>query len=242
MTARMAGAEGRPSSPFVAGPLGLTMRTHECEMFFSNTRAGDFSEPANDGVQAVETLSGIPLSAWAQDDQVHGAEVRLTAADEEPIAFHHAVDGQLTSRRGVLCAVRTADCLPVLVAGGGVAGALHAGWRGLAAGIIESGVAQAQQEAEEGAGLAAAIGPGARGCCYEVSSDVREVFANIPRAIAGSGNVDLAAVAEHKLRAAGVETIYDSEICTICSRSDEFFSYRRDGGRTGRMLGAAWLI
>ena len=113
MTARMAGAEGRPSSPFVAGPLGLTMRTHEYEMFFSNTRAGDFSEPANDGVQAVETLSGIPLSAWAQDDQVHGAEVRLTAAGMEPIAFHHAVDGQLTSRRGVLCAVRTADCLPV---------------------------------------------------------------------------------------------------------------------------------
>jgi polyphenol oxidase len=114
---------------------------------------------------------------------------------------------------------------------------IHAGWRGLAAGVLDEGLAALRDVGATGA-VAAAIGPGAGGCCYEVGDEVREAFADVPEATRGR-NVDLKAVAAARLRAAGVQEVHDAGLCTMCDA--RFFSHRRDRGTTGRQGGVAWL-
>ena len=117
---------------------------------------------------------------------------------------------------------------------------LHAGWRGLASGVVEEGV-RALRELGGDARLMAAIGPGAGPCCYEVGSEVHAVFAGrFPEARQGS-NLDLKTIARTELEQAGVATIYDVGLCTICSPPELFYSHRRDRGVTGRQAGIAWL-
>jgi len=149
------------------------------------------------------------------------------------------VDGQVTTTPGVAPLALVADCLPVAVAGDGAVAVLHAGWRGLAAGIIDAGVRALRELGADGA-LAAAIGPGAGGCCYEAGAEVHEAFADVPEAHHG-GHVDLKAVARRRLAEAGVEDVADLGVCTICSDPDLLFSHRRDRGVTGRQAGLAWL-
>ena len=127
----------------------------------------------------------------------------------------------------------------MLLASGGAVAALHGGWRGLAGGILAEGVAALRDLGAEGP-VTAAIGPGARGCCYEVGEEVHAAFADIPGVRVGERNLDLAAVARHALAAAGVETIHDVGLCTICD--ERFFSHRRDGGVTGRQAGVVWRV
>jgi hypothetical protein len=127
----------------------------------------------------------------------------------------------------------TADCLPIAIArSDGVRPAveiLHAGWRGLLAGIVSTGV-----RALGARHLVAAIGPGIGPCCYEVGEEVaapfREAFGED---VAHDGKLDLWTSAERALRAAGVERVDRSDLCTFC-HGDRFFSHRRDHGRTGR--------
>jgi hypothetical protein len=112
---------------------------------------------------------------------------------------------------------------------------VHAGWRGLAGGVLAEGVA-AVRELDAGAGeVEAAIGPGAGPCCYEVSDDVAAALGTERSA---AGTVDLKALAAARLRAAGVTVVHDVGACTMCD--ERFFSHRRDGGRTGRQAGVAW--
>jgi len=226
-------------APFREEPLGLRLTAGRAEFLFTNANAGDFAAAAEADFESVELASGIARADWAQAEQVHGTNVNLIDGNQQPGSYSTPADGQATSRGGVLCAVRTADCLPVLLGDDNAIGALHAGWRGLVAGVLDSGVAALHQLGADQ--LVAAIGPGARGCCYEVSGEMCETFAEYPAALANPGNLDLAAVARAQLEAAGVGTIYDCGICTICSSPDDFFSYRRDRGDTGRMLGATWL-
>jgi copper oxidase (laccase) domain-containing protein len=113
---------------------------------------------------------------------------------------------------------------------------LHAGWRGLAAGVVAAGVAAFGDEAP----LAAAIGPGAGPCCYEAGEEVRTAFADLGPGIWDGRNVDLKAIAVARLREAGVEEVHDAGLCTICGDPALFFSHRRDGGVTGRQAGVAW--
>lgn len=143
------------------------------------------------------------------------------------------VDGHTTtaSRLGLL--VLVADCLPVALAGHGRAAMLHCGWRGLAGGMVERAVALFERPP------AAAVGPGIGGCCYEVGTEVLAAFEDL-KGVADGRMLDLRAVADSKLRAAGVEAIDHTDLCTSC-RSDLFFSHRRDGGVTGRQCGIAWL-
>jgi purine-nucleoside/S-methyl-5'-thioadenosine phosphorylase / adenosine deaminase len=181
----------------------------------------------------LETALGV---GFAYGRQVHGPRV-MTAerpASGEPIE----ADGQATSMPGVAPMVLTADCLPVGVAGGGAVAMLHAGWRGLAAGVIEEGVS-AVRKLGSGGPLAAAIGPAAGVCCYEVGNEVHARFADYGEAVRRDGNIDLKAIAAEQLRRAGVEHVFDAGVCTICSV--DFFSHRRDGGVTGRQAGIAWL-
>ena len=225
--------------PLRRDPLGIRLTVGRAEFLLTNAEAGDFAAPNNQQLDAVATESGIAPTQWAQDEQVHGAAVTIVAASGPPEPFTAPADGQATDRGDVLCAVRTADCLAVLLAADDAVAAVHAGWRGLIGGVVANGVAAVCTFGA--APTVAVIGPGARGCCYEVGDEIIDVFARYPSAFRSERKLDLATVAREQLLAAGVSKVYDCEICTICSSSDDFFSYRRDRGQTGRMLGAAWL-
>ncbi len=175
--------------------------------------------------------------------QVHGTAVRRVV--EQPVDPTDAVelpefDGQATAMPGVAPMVMTADCLPVAVAGAGAVAMLHAGWRGLAGGILAEGVAAVRELGAEGS-LAAAIGPGAGPCCYEVGEEVHAAFTDQDLDIRRGRNLDLKAIACEQLRRAGVEVVHDVGLCTICGDPTLLFSHRRDGGITGRQAGLAWL-
>ena len=171
--------------------------------------------------------------------QVHGTGLREW--DEPPLQTGFAqpgeqlerVDGHLTRRGDLGLLVLVADCYPVALAGGGRAAMLHCGWRGLAGGILE----QALERFEEKP--AAAVGPGIGGCCYEVGEEVLAAFADLA-GVASGRMLDLRAVIERKLAAAGVERVEHVDHCTSC-RPELYFSHRRDGGVTGRQAGLAAL-
>jgi polyphenol oxidase len=172
--------------------------------------------------------------------QVHGSEVlQIREAgpgpDEPPRA-----DGHATIRRDVAPSVLVADCLPVAIAGDGGVAMLHAGWRGLAGSVIAAGVRALADLGAHGP-YAAAIGPGAGPCCYEVGDEVHAAFAELPAAMHIGRKLDLKAIARHELQRAGVAEVDDVRICTICSEPALLFSHRRDRGITGRQAGVAWL-
>ncbi len=187
--------------------------------------------------------------------QVHGSRVvRVGCVDALDAAPVHAADACFTTEPGIACVVQAADCLPVLLAApqGRAVGAAHAGWRGLAAGVVEAAVAQVSAAAgcapgELDAWLGACIGPGA----FEVGADVLLAFGVDAPAAAGDPDrrfvayapgkwlADLPGLARDRLRAAGVGRIGGGRWCTVTDRS-RFFSYRRDGV-TGRMAAAVWI-
>ena len=180
--------------------------------------------------------------------QVHGTFVRRIAGTGDvgvaPLPDGDVelleADGQATRLRGVAPMVMTADCLPIAVAGGGAAAMLHAGWRGLAGGIVAEGVRALRELGAEGP-VEAAIGPGAAGCCYEVGEEVHARFAAYGADVRFGRNLDLKAIARADLVSAGVAVVHDVGLCTICSEESLFFSHRRDHGITGRQAGVAWL-
>jgi len=172
--------------------------------------------------------------------QVHGAQVRrITAGSTEPAQPPRA-DGQATDVRGIAPAALVADCLPIAVAGNGAVAMLHAGWRGLAGGVVAAGVDAVRGLGAVGA-LSAAIGPGAGRCCYQVGPEVHAAFSSLPGAVHCGDTLDLKAIARHQLARAGVAVIDDIDLCTICSERAVLFSHRRDHGVTGRQAGVAWL-
>lgn len=174
--------------------------------------------------------------------QVHGIHLHRV---EGPAEQCGPADGVVTSTPGVLLSVLTADCLPLLFArrDGKRIAALHAGWRGLLAGIIE-GFADMLAEDDDPADWVAAIGPSARPCCYEVDEGLVEDFLArlpIPGAIVNPAyrRLDLAAIARYKLNAAGFQAVDDIGHCTICATREEeagtpaghhfaYTSYRRN--------------
>lgn len=168
--------------------------------------------------------------------QVHGATVQRVRAPDGSAgeAVSIDADGHATAVRGVGAMVLTADCLPIALAGDGAVAMVHAGWRGLAAGVLEEG-ARAVRDVGGAAPLIAVIGPGAGVCCYEVGSEVHAAFGGAHRA---GENIDLRAIARDRLLAAGVAQVLDARACTICDA--RFFSHRRQGDRAGRQAGVAW--
>ena len=142
-------------------------------------------------------------------------------------------DGQATALDDAAAIVFVADCLPIVLAAHGAVAALHGGWRPLAGGIVDEGVAALREVGGSGP-ITAALGPSARGCCYEVSDEVHAQFAAYD-ARRGQ-NLDIAAVARAATRGARVE-VHDVGVCTICSEPGTLFSHRRDKGITGRQAG-----
>ena len=182
---------------------------------------------------------GLPRERFLYGKQVHGASVRR--ATEPPGAARPAAeeDGQATALEDAAALVFVADCLPVMLAADGAVAALHCGWRPLRDDIIAEGVAALREVGGTGP-IAAAIGPGARGCCYEVGEERHAEFTGIPGARAGERNLDLPNIARHALEHAGVETVHDTGLCTICAGERLFYSHRRDKGVTGRQAGVVW--
>lgn len=190
-------------------------------------------------VREALKLPGEPV--WLK--QVHGVHV----VDAAKTAVGTSADGAYTDKPGMVCAIMTADCLPIFLCdkSGTKVALLHAGWRGLAAGVIEAGVrAMGVPRDHVLAHLGPAIGPGS----YEVGDDVRLAFeerdpraalAFLPR---GGGHwlADMYELARQRLRATGVQDITaDEERCTVRER-DTFFSHRRDGV-CGRMVSLIWM-
>jgi hypothetical protein len=167
--------------------------------------------------------------------QVHGTDVRpVTRAD----GFDRGeCDALVTDEPGLALLAVTADCLPVALVCGGRLAVVHAGWRGLSAGVIENAAALLTDGSKSK--VEAAIGPAAGRCCYEVSSEVIEAFGG--RAVADGRMLDLAATAKAILTGIGVASPIVMSSCTICDRDSRYFSHRRDGAPTGRQGVVAWL-
>jgi hypothetical protein len=183
------------------------------------------------GLRAL--LPGEPL--WLR--QVHGT--RVVNLDEPPADPQG--DAAVTRKRNRVCAVRVADCMPVLLADtqGTVIGAAHAGWRGLAAGVLE---ATLDEMKIPGTRLVAWLGPAIGPKVYEVGDEVRAAFKEknaFSPTRPGHWLLDLYAVARQRLRGCGVERIFGGGECTY-SDAARFHSYRRDGS-TGRMAALVWL-
>ncbi len=180
--------------------------------------------------------------AWLT--QVHGTGI--VHLDGEPASG--PADAAVTGRPGVVCAVLTADCLPVVLArrDGARVGVAHAGWRGLCDGVLEAAVA-AVAEPGEPPELVAWLGPAIAQHSYEVGGEVREAFVERdPLAAAcfaanerGRWQADLYGLARRRLAAAGVGRVYGGGRCTH-TEVGAFFSYRRDG-QCGRMATLIWL-
>ncbi len=172
-------------------------------------------------------------------NQVHGARaVNAAGAERE-------ADVAYTGQRGIVCGVLTADCLPLLLcdAQGARVAAVHSGWRGLAAGVIEA----ALDVMGEGKNLLAWLGPAIGPNAFEVGNEVREVFmahdARAEQAFQPSGSghwrADIYQLARQRLAAHGVTQVYGGNECTY-SDAERFYSYRRDG-KTGRMATLIWI-
>jgi YfiH family protein len=142
-------------------------------------------------------------------------------------------DGHVLREPGVAALVFVADCLPVALAGPRGVAMVHAGWRGLAGGIL--GAAAKAVEA-----TTAAVGPGIGPCCYEVGEEVLGPFAGLGDGVGEGRMLDLPEVARRLLERSGVERVELAGLCTSCEE-ELFFSHRRDEGRTGRQAGVAWL-
>lgn len=205
---------------------------------FTTTRdSGDGARPGS--------LQGLPEP---QITQVHGN--RVVAA--ESVTGVLEADGITSTTAGIICRVRTADCLPVLLcntAGTEIA-AVHAGWRGLAAGILENALAALSSQPAQ---LLAWVGPAISQAHYEVGGELREVFLDS----AGPGQTeavmacfqargdkylaDLVALARLRLAACGVVAVFGGNFCTYAD-SRRFHSFRRDGDAAGRIISGLCIL
>ncbi|HWF31911.1 MAG TPA: polyphenol oxidase family protein [Solirubrobacteraceae bacterium] len=205
-----------------------------------STQTGDGHEH---GREARDTLCDELALDWlCASRQVHGTAVQRVGllAGERGEAVAIDADGHATAIERLGAMVLTADCLPVALAGDGAVAMVHAGWRGLAAGVLEEGVAALRELGAAGP-IEAVVGPGAGVCCYEVGPEVHAAFGQDSRdaPYRDGKKIDMRGIARERLIAAGVARVHDADACTICD--ERFFSHRREGVRAGRQGGIAWL-
>ena len=213
---------------------GAALFTTRARGNLSTTRGEGHEHGARERERLCEQLDLHWLCAGRQ---VHGSLVQRVRSQREAggQATTIEADGHATGMRGLGMTVLVADCLPVLLGSGQAVAALHAGWKGLADGVLEEGV-RALRELGGGGEISAIIGPGAGVCCYEVGE---EVHAALGRAHHNGARLDLKAIARDRLLGMGVDEVNDLQLCTICD--ERFFSHRREGARAGRQAGVAWL-
>ncbi len=228
-----------PAAPALGGGLNL------------GASCGDDPEAVRENRRRLaRELPDAPL--WLA--QVHGTQVWRddgvrSARDDEGDAALPRADAAITDRSGRVLAVLTADCLPVLLAerDARVVGIAHAGWRGLAHGVVEAAVA-AMRERVPDAQIAAFLGPAIGPRAFEVGDEVREAFCDadprareafVPGVASGKWFADLYALARQRLAGCGVTEVAGAPACTV-SDASRFYSFRRDR-TTGRMASLIWI-
>lgn len=229
---------GVSSGPWggVDGIMGLNVATH----------VGDNAGCVNMNRQIVAQLTP-QTPRWMT--QVHSTAV-IDAESVESDACE--ADAQVSMTPGVVCAVQVADCLPVLIAeaNGKAVAAVHAGWRSLAGGIVEATIDRLRERlGDPQAQFKAWLGPRIGKAEFEVGEEVKQVFEakypDVLEAIAPSTEadkylVDLGAYAVHALARSGVEAVEDCGLSTYAD-AKRFYSYRRDGDRSGRHAALIWI-
>lgn len=212
-----------------------------CDSFNLGTHVGDDLAAVRENRAHLRTALALPAEpVWLK--QMHGvAVVDASQGSVEPEA-----DGAFAAQPGVVCVVLTADCLPVLLCNrqGTKVVALHAGWRGLAGGVIEAGVKAMRVPANE---LLVWLGPAIGPASFEVGPEVRAAFVQLDAQAAlafraareGKYLADIYQLARLRLQRLGVAAVYGGGFCTVTD-SARFFSYRRDGA-TGRMASLIWF-
>jgi YfiH family protein len=179
---------------------------------------------------------GLDLAQAAIPNQVHGQNVELAVAGR----VHKETDGLFTADPSVVLSLQVADCAPVFFhhPGTGFRGLVHAGWRGLAGGVLEAGVELLHAQGIDLSRVTVAIGPTIEMACYEVGAEVVERFpATVWKPNShGRFQLDLVKAVNEKLAAAGIpaESIQSMGVCTVCDT--RCHSYRRDGQKAGRMV------
>ena len=237
-----------PDWPAPSGVRALSTRRHggvsaaPFESLNLGAHVGDSAEAVAENRRRLRTAARLPAEpVWLS--QQHGTNVLdLDGAHDAPAG----ADASFTRRPGRVCAILTADCMPVLLAsdsGAGVAAA-HAGWRGLAAGVIEATVRALALPPQS---LLAWLGPSIGPAHFEIGAEVREELlradpqaeAAFERNARGRYMADLAALARRRLERLGIVRTYGGDACTYAA-PEEYFSYRRNG-RTGRQATLIWL-
>jgi hypothetical protein len=234
-------------SPLLPVPHGFSLRrggvsTGAFESLNVSGSGGDLAQNVAENLRRLAAGAGISAERIAAVSQVHGREV-VQAGDGEP----READALWTEEAGAAVSVKTADCVPILLVDpeGRRVAAVHSGWRGTELEVAAAAVEALSARGSSPHKLLAAIGPCIRLCCYEVSDALAQQFAGRfgPEVVASDGgapHLDLQRAVRATLVRAGlrVDRIDVLERCTACEPED-FFSHRRDRGRTGRHLNFA---
>ena len=224
---------------FTTGRRDAGSSTAPFDTFNLGMRSGD--DPAiveRNRADLVERFSLPSPPKWLR--QVHGTHVAIEPGDDEPEA-----DAAITRTPGTVLAILTADCMPVVFAArdGSVLGVAHAGWRGLAGGVLDATIAAMHTAPAD---IVAWLGPAAGVASYEIGEDVHAAFVGqspdaesaFVETRAGHWRIDLYALARQRLAHAGVTEVHGGGLDTIAD--PRFFSYRREK-TTGRMATIAWI-
>lgn len=205
------------------------------------------------GTRHDEMQSLMP-DYWARRPIQHERHGTRIVVVTEPNEDCGEADGMLTDRPGLLLTIATADCVPVLLAhnNGREVAALHVGWRGAQAGIVNAFAALVRTRGGNPSEWTAATGPAAQACCYEVGSDVIEGFVErhgLPREFVAPRHrmLDLPAIVQRQLQRAGIGQVSCQTECTLCQRHDGdghhmFHSYRRDHATRTPVVDVQWSV
>lgn len=229
----------------VGEPLRIPIHDFEdygITAFMTTRHAGTFSfatdQPAGDVMRRWtnlqrELLAETGARSVVVSPQVHGTKVLEHHGGWEGFLRSPEADGHITAERGIALCTTVADCVPVFMAHhSGTVAILHSGWRGTAAKIIHEGIRAFGRHAIPADEIRVHLGPAICGRCYEVDADTREQLTGQP--CNRPGCVDLRSIIMEDARAAGVQRITVSELCTRCNK-DLLFSYRL--GDVGRQIG-----
>jgi YfiH family protein len=222
------------------GP-GVSSAPFDC--FNLGLRSGDYADAVETNRSALQQSLALPAPPrWLH--QVHGTAV--AELGPLPTVIEPEADAVVSHLPGTVLAILSADCLPALFCAddGSEIAAAHAGWRGLAGGVLESTLSQLQSPPER---LLAWLGPCIGALSYEVGEEVRKAFVDIDKRVAsdfvptrpGHWLCDLATLARRRLHAAGIERVYGGGFDTFTDT--RLYSYRREGARSGRFASLIWL-
>jgi YfiH family protein len=211
--------------------------------------SGDTPENVRQNVERAAAFLGVSPDHVYYLSQVHGTAVEVLRGGEDPNdVVRRTGDAMMSDVHGVACGVRSADCGTLLIGDRrtGRAAAVHAGWRGTLRGVVEAAVRALEDAGSRRDDFVVAIGPHIEACCFEVGDDVAQEFADVPgfrgaivRKSGKKAHVDLRAVLASQLGSLGLDDARIDHVrgCTVCD-PERFFSYRRDGKISGRLLSA----